>query len=415
MRRTIVWTIGSLSVAILLAMPASALATPPGENGKIAFVSGIGGPPGIDSSADVYILSGPNGSVTPLTSVAGQHRHPDWSPDLTKIAYAVWDGETNQKVWVHDLATGQRDRLGIHSSLVRDDRPSFSPDGTKIAYESEVTDASGQMDILVTDISNGASGGPTVNLTNTPNLIEGKPVWSPDGKTIYYSRRPMPPNFDEDILREPSDNSSSVPSFVLNSATAEYQAALSPDGTKLCFTRGAFGTAEADVYTVASNGSGPQVDVSDTTLGAYNCAWSPDGRYITYVRGVFASGALVYELANDSGSPLAMTVDTPQHFDGNPTWAPVHPARCQNTPALIVGTDGGETLVGTSARDVMQGFDGGDTIRGRGGNDLLCGGKGNDTVKGGGGNDTLVGGTGNDTCRGGGGTDVFIGCERRFP
>lgn len=407
MRRAGFRSLSALSVAVLLAVPAPATATYPGENGRIAFVSGMGGAANDDSSADVYLLSGPNGTVTQLTSVSGQHRHPDWSPDQTKIAYAVWDTATNEKVWVQNIATGHRDRIGQGSSNIRDDRPSFSPDGTKIAYESEVTDGSGQMDIMITDISSSPTG-PTINLTNSSNLIEGKPVWSPDGKTIYYSRRPTT-NSDDDIMKEASNNSSPFPSFVVNSAVAEYQAALSPDGTKLCYTRGAFGSSDADVYTVAVSGFGDQVDVSDTALGAYNCAWSPDGKFIAYARGTFTNGALVYELANDTGIAQLLTTDIAHHFDGNPAWAPLHPPFCQGKRALLAGTDHGETLVGNDARNVIIGFGGNDTLKGRKGNDRLCGAKGNDTLLGGPGNDILYGGPGNDVLDGGPGIDTCIG------
>jgi tricorn protease len=191
------WRVGLLSVAAFLSLPAAALAVFPGENGKIAFVSGRGGPANDDSSADVYILSGPNGAVDPLTTAAGQHRHPAWSPDLKQIAYARWETANNEKVWIDDLADpGPQDRLGPHASNVRDDRPSWSPKGNRIAYESEVTDGSGQMDILITNLDTGV----TINLTDSPNQIEGKPVWSPDGRTIYYSRRGLM-SADDDILK----------------------------------------------------------------------------------------------------------------------------------------------------------------------------------------------------------------------
>ena len=109
------------------------------------------------------------------------------------------------------------------------------------------------MDILVKDITSGVTGGTVLNLTNSPTFIEGKPAWSLDGKWIYFSRRPMPPNFDDDIMRIRSDGSG-TPQFIINSATAEYQAAISPDGTKLCYTRGAFGSADADVYVAPISG-----------------------------------------------------------------------------------------------------------------------------------------------------------------
>jgi Tol biopolymer transport system component len=403
----------------LLAIAPAAQAAFPGENGKIVFVSGMGGPAGNDSGADVYILSGPNGSVQTLDVRPGQHRHPAWSPDLKRVAYALWDGSTNEKIWVHDIASGAVDRLGPEASIIRDDRPSWSPDGRKIAFESEVTDGSGQLDIMIKDVSVGITGGVLQNLTNTSNSIEGKPVWSPDGKWIYFSRRGLPPSTDDDILRARADGTGSVEP-VINSSTPEYQAALSPDGKRMCYTRGAFGSTDADVYVLEIGTFDIGYDLSDTAQGAYNCAWSPDGQFITYVRGVFTNGALVYEKSDDSGSAQLLTTDTPNHFDGNPDWAPLRPAFCQGVPLTIAGTGASETIDGTAGKDVIHAFGGDDRVRGLGGGDRICGGRGNDRIFGGtgrdslfgeAGNDRLDGGAGTDRCVGGKGKDVLIGCE----
>ncbi len=407
-----------LAVVASLAVSSVAQAAFPGPTGRILFVSGKGAPANDDSGADLYLLTGPGGSDSPVDTRAGQHRHPAWSPDLKRVAYALWDGANNEKVWVHVLATGKVDRLGPHSSNVRDDRPAWSPNGRMIAYESEVTDGSGQMDILVKDVSNGVGGGSVLNLTESSNFIEGKPVWSLDGKWIYYSRRPLPPSQDDDIMRIRSDGSG-IAESVINSATPEYQAAISPDGKKLCYTRGAFGSAAADVYVAPINDPGSGFDLSDTDLGAYNCAWSPDGRYVTYVRGVFTQGALVYERSNDSGIPQLMTADTPSHFDGNPDWAPRYPAFCQGKPLTRAGTNGADTINGTSRRDVIHAFGGNDLVRGGGGDDVICGGSGKDDLRGGSGRDRLYGesgadrlngGSGSDRCVGGPGTDRFTSC-----
>lgn len=418
MMRTLRWAV-AVSCALLLALaPLDAMAVFPGERGKIVFVSGMGGPANDDSGADVYILSAPNGSVVPLDTRPGQHRHPNWSPDLRKVAYALWDGANNEKIWVHDLVSGATDRLGPHASNVRDDRPAFDRAGKRIAYESEVTDGSGQLDILIANITNGATGAAVLNLTDTPNLTEGKPVWSPDGKWVYFSRRPAAGG-DDGIYRKRANGSGDA-IVVIDTATAEYQASLSPDGRRMCYTRGPFGSTDADVYVLDFDEGGIGYDLSDTNLGAYNCAWSPDGRYVAYVRGVFTNGALMYELADDSGAAMLLTTDTPNHFDGNPDWAPRNPAFCKGKPITIAGTSGPDVITGTGARDVVHAFGGKDTIRVKGGNDLVCAGGGNDRVWGGPGNDVLYGEKGDDrldgdggrdTCVGGPGVDVVIECE----
>ena len=80
--------------------------------------------------------------------------------------------------------------------------------------------------------------------------------------------------------------------------------------------------------------------------------------------------------------------------------------------------NGGNTINGTAAGDILDGAGGADTINGLAGNDLLNGGNaadvlngglGNDTLNGDAGADTLNGGDGNDTLNGGAGNDTVNG------
>lgn len=76
---------------------------------------------------------------------------------------------------------------------------------------------------------------------------------------------------------------------------------------------------------------------------------------------------------------------------------------------FISGDDGADLLIGASGRDTIFGGLGGDTVRGEAGNDELHGEDGNDVVTGGNGNDTMTGGTGNDTMDGENGNDTLHG------
>ena len=77
--------------------------------------------------------------------------------------------------------------------------------------------------------------------------------------------------------------------------------------------------------------------------------------------------------------------------------------------STISGTEGRDTLVGTSGDDVIAGFDGSDRLYGGAGNDKLDGGSGYDRLYGGFGNDDINGGSGNDILRGNAGTDTLAG------
>ncbi len=419
MRGRAKWLVGAVSIVTALSLPAAALAVFPGENGQIAFVSGRGVPnPPDDQSADVFLLDAAGDlTPTPLTADAGQHRHPAWSPDLTKLAYARWGSQTdNQKIFIDDLSVPGpvSQRLGPHASNVLDDRPAWSPNGKRVAYESEVEDGSGQMDILVVNVETGA----LLNLTETETVTEGKPVWSPDGKWIYYHTNATT---DQDIRRERADGSQAVPETIVGDAGNQFQPALSPDGTEICYTEGAFdNTANVFMRTIPG---GPDVEISaeGNNVADYNCAWSPEGDKITFVSGLLSAGQLVMKNSDDTGPITDVTTNAAGHFDGNPDWAPKKPAFCNDRPATIAGTDEGERLRGTNGKDVFQGHGGPDTIIGRGGKDIICGGPKQDVLKGGkendklfgnAGRDQLNGGKGRDKCDGGGGKDKAKACEK---
>ena len=78
---------------------------------------------------------------------------------------------------------------------------------------------------------------------------------------------------------------------------------------------------------------------------------------------------------------------------------------------VIEGTDGEDTLRGTSEDEVIRGFGSRDRLFGLAGNDVIEGGDGDDLLFGGGGADTLIGEMGKDRLFGGGGDDLLEGGE----
>ena len=83
-----------------------------------------------------------------------------------------------------------------------------------------------------------------------------------------------------------------------------------------------------------------------------------------------------------------------------------------------LGSNFGDTLIGTDVTNLLNGLDGNDILKGGGGGDTLFGDLGNDSLKGGGGGDllfgeegvdTLIGEEGNDRLDGGEGADTLNG------
>ncbi len=125
----------ALAFAGILAFALPADAVMPGENGRFLVTSGRNG---TDATAELFLLPVPSsvggGTLSPpIATGGGQHRHATWSPDRTKIAYARGDQPTNNfDIYVQDLTQPGSTPVNItNSNNVTDDRPSWSPDGTR--------------------------------------------------------------------------------------------------------------------------------------------------------------------------------------------------------------------------------------------------------------------------------------------
>ena len=82
-----------------------------------------------------------------------------------------------------DLITNTDTPITITSDSLSADRPAWSPDGTRIAYEHQPTDNSAERDIRVQALA----GLPAPLDLTSGAPIESKPAWSPDSQTLYYS------------------------------------------------------------------------------------------------------------------------------------------------------------------------------------------------------------------------------------
>lgn len=257
---------------------------------------------------DVCLLDPANpGSVTNLTfnGNASYDEKPIWSPDGTKVAFVsdfTDSGHGEKNVFVMSTtATGQDVNLATQitryssgSKAIAD--LAWSPDGSRIAYTRG--NNAGDDSVWVVN----ADGTTTFPLEIGGPGAKRHPTWSPDSSKIAYA---VVKNAPEQIYVASSAGGIGPP--LANGVGHEPN--WSPDGSRIAFDAyrsGGFGYV--DLHIAAADGSGTPLIVppSPFTEWTFN-AWSPDGGRIAY-RATSSGGTSIYRVMNADGSsdhPLA--------------------------------------------------------------------------------------------------------------
>lgn len=146
----------------------------------------------------------------------------------------------------------------------------LSPDGTRFAV---LIGSTGSGDVWVYDLSRATSTRLTFNTRNAT------PIWSADGKSIYYMEID-PSTAVSTIMRKIADGSRDAE--VLNSLPkTSYLKAITPDGASAIvdFQRN---TIDSSIVETGLEQGSPVIDVVKTTFSEYAAALSVDGRWLAY-------------------------------------------------------------------------------------------------------------------------------------
>lgn len=293
-----------------------------------------------------------------------------WSPDGSLLAVSRSRGGVNRDIWVVPGLGGAARRLTKDAQGIASDSPVFSPDGQGVIHRSNRGGASnlwwqplsGQSPVQLTT-GTGPDTYPSVardgkiaflnsrsrntllthsltTSTSTTLLTESSRLWapafSPDAKTIAYSRDE--PDGSWHLWTIPAEGG--TPRQLTSGKDPEIYPRFAPDGGSVLFNT--WGQEPLSIWSIPSiGGVAKRVTAPKSGSDAY-ADTSPDGKWIAFARTENKTSRIYVAPVDGSGEPRRL-LDAPATVprwspDGN--WISFSPTRSFSSGVFIVRRDG---------------------------------------------------------------------------
>jgi Tol biopolymer transport system component len=277
-------------------------ATFPGTNARITFASERTTGTGVDNptaDSEIFTIKADGTGLKQLTHNTVNDYSPIFSPDGTKIAYdSVGDTTTNPEgdyeIYLMNALDGSgKKNLSNNGYGVRDFTPIFSPDGQSIAYDSSGVHTSNPEGDWEVYRMSAIDGSGQTNLSNNGSAVgDGNADFSPGGtKMAYrsYGIQNSNPEGDQEIYTVNALDGTDQKNLTNNgSGVNEGEPTYSPDGTKIAYGSAGVQTSnlqgDTEVYRMnALDGSGKK-NLTNNGSGVRDDAptFSPNGTKIAY-------------------------------------------------------------------------------------------------------------------------------------
>ena len=266
--------------------------------GQIAFVTDR------DGNNEIYNMDADGSNAINLTNHLANDRHPSWSPDGSTIAFASRRDDDIFDIYKLEVASNMVTRLTSQGSNTR---PVWSPNGSKIAF---VSDRFGDKDVMVMN----ADGTGQIQLTVDVHS-DDQPTWSPDGNSIAYV---SDENWQRDIYVMSSTDGSRITTLASGAGDNFQPSWLNMSGLSLlAFTSTRFGNEDIFVIDPVSGEELRQI-TSEASVERQP-SWSADGALILFVsdraNGVERN---IYSVTPDGANFQRLTPDGSN--DREPKW-----------------------------------------------------------------------------------------------
>jgi len=296
-------------------------------NGRIAFSD-------VDALGQTQIFAIlPDGTGRQQLTTVSDNQFPAWTPDGTRMAFASMR-TGNSEIWTMN-ADGSNQTQLTFNTLGGNFTPEWSRDGGRIAFAS-LLDSVGHPEVWVMN----ADGTGAQQLTFTPTSPTGPtwsllPTWSPDGSTIAYAST-ITGTTQIWII----DADGSNPVQMTNGNGPAYPDSNAPqwsrDGSQIVFWSG-FESQFGEVWVMNADGTNKR-KLTETTdpFNSDNPEWSPDGTKIIFDSNRAGPGMIeVWMMDADGANVQLLTTGS-----GQTSWQPALNATSVIPATSLCGTIG---------------------------------------------------------------------------